>query len=94
MELKKHTPYMMTKQGEVIECLPIHPYIKRDANVSSLEGLDELFGGQDRPGLRWVYKHAPTDRMRSLVLLVIKGMLETPPGLKTPQTLKETIKQE
>lgn len=69
IKLSKATPYMLRNDGELIDCSPIHPYVKYIYEDSS-EALNRL--ATDRlSSLKWFYSNTKEQTTRGLIENII-----------------------
>lgn len=73
-ELKKATPYMLRNDGELIECSPMHPYIKYITETSE-ESLDKLSKDRLR-SLKFLYENTNSSSTSENVQKIIKYLIE------------------
>ena len=73
-ELKKATPYMLRNDGELIDCSPMHPYIRYKTETVE-ECLDKISKDRFR-SLKFLYENTQSNITAENVRFVVKYLIE------------------
>lgn len=73
--LKKATPYMVSRDGEIIDVSPIHPYIKYHIEDNNEKSIAKLINEKIRD-LKWFYDNTKHTRLKEDIDLLLISLLD------------------
>ena len=73
-ELKKATPYMLRNDGDLIECSPLHPYIRYKTETVK-ECLDKIYVDRFR-SLKFLYENTQSNTTAENVRFFVNYLIE------------------
>lgn len=73
--LKKATPYMVNKNGEIIDVSPIHPYIKYHIEDNNEKSIIKLINEKIRD-LKWFYNNTKHISLKEDIDLLLVSLLD------------------
>ena len=74
MNLKKSTPYMVRKNGEILDVTPIHPYIKYIITDDDITSIIKLINNSIRD-LKWFYNNTEFNSIKQDILIFLKSII-------------------